>query len=241
MDGEDSKQEGQIKNKQCSNQKTNSNNQQSNHHSPESLVQPEGGGETTGCSESSQPDTTCHDCSHFTLSPSGDHVVLPQGVPTLYDRRLSLSGGGAANGASSATSPVNAVVKASGTGTASGSSQYHIHNNRRENMMSSTTDFLVNFPALICSSCISPSFGKSGQHAGSCSANSGKIANGECDIDVAGDGHLFFPSTSPPGLSPPQNQGQAFYNWQATKTSVKERLAYLYNTGTMTDIQFKVK
>jgi len=76
---------------------------------------------------------------------------------------------------------------------------------------------------------------------GACSANSLKTANSGAEPDLEPNMMTFAPVTSPPlTSSPPVNQNQAAYNWQASKTSVRERLAYLYNTDTMTDVQFKV-
>ncbi|XP_059143982.1 BTB/POZ domain-containing protein 1-like [Physella acuta] len=230
MDGDKSRKEGQAKNKQCSNQKSNqtSNHQPTNHSSsPQS-----------GSSDNSQPSSPLQDFNQRAILTSGEILTSPQPIVTQRDHRHSLSGIGTANGAGSATSPVNAVVKASSTGTLASSAPFHLHNSKRENMVSSTGgDFLSNFPSLTCSG---PSLGNFGTLTSSCSANAGKTANGGFDADLFASGHIFFPPPSPVGSSPPQNQGQVIYNWQASKTSVKERLAYLYNTDTMTDIQFKV-
>lgn len=56
-------------------------------------------------------------------------------------------------------------------------------------------------------------------------------------------GHIapIVPVSSAPTASPPiQGQASAPYNWQSTKTAVKERLAYLFNTEIMSDIHFLV-
>ena len=38
------------------------------------------------------------------------------------------------------------------------------------------------------------------------------------------------------------NQGAAsLYNWQATKTTVKERFAFMFNNEILADVHFKVK
>ncbi|XP_053405374.1 BTB/POZ domain-containing protein 1-like [Mercenaria mercenaria] len=51
----------------------------------------------------------------------------------------------------------------------------------------------------------------------------------------------IIPVSSAPSASPSlANQANAPYNWQASKTAVKERLAYLINTEIMSDIQFRV-
>ena len=62
-------------------------------------------------------------------------------------------------------------------------------------------------------------------------------------ISSSSSGHIapIVPVSSAPTASPPiQGQGSAPYNWQSTKTSVKERLAYLFNTEIMSDIHFLV-
>ncbi|XP_055866692.1 BTB/POZ domain-containing protein 1-like isoform X2 [Biomphalaria glabrata] len=229
MDGDKNRKDGQAKNKQCPYQKCNASqtttnqptNQTPSPQSPESYA------------EGSQPSSPSPDFGQHVL-PCSD--MSPQPGPTLRDHRHSLSGLGTANGAMSATSPVNAVVKASSTGTLSSAPPpFHAHNSKRENKLPTTVgDCVSNFP-FSCSGPLVNNFVRSG----SCSANAGKTANGGFDADLFASGHIFFPQSSPLlAASTPQNQ--AVYNWQATKTSVKERLTYLYNTDTMTDIQFKV-
>ncbi|XP_052282481.1 BTB/POZ domain-containing protein 2-like isoform X2 [Dreissena polymorpha] len=51
----------------------------------------------------------------------------------------------------------------------------------------------------------------------------------------------IIPVTSAPNTSQAfAGQGNAPYNWQASKPAVKERLAYIMNTEIMSDIQFRV-
>lgn len=240
MDGDKSKNEDQAKNKQCSNQKAN--NQQPGYQSVASQNQVIGACGLAGCSEVSLPGSPSNDCSQFVVSPCGEQVTLQPNIPLPRSHRHSVNGVGTANGAISISSPVNAVVKASSTGTLSGSpSQFYVHSSKRESMTSpSASDFFVNFPTLVCSNCRGPGLGNSGLHASTCSANLSKSEDSGCDSEFITSGQAFFQFSSLFGSSP-QNQGQAVYNWQATKTSVKERLAFLYTTGTMTDIQFKVK
>lgn len=90
------------------------------------------------------------------------------------------------------------------------------------------------------------------------SANAGKSANcgaGNCssmEDQMERDDSLdqLTPTTGEDGglvaaatviSSPPQNLANAApFNWQSQKTSVKERLAFLYNTDTMADVHFLI-
>lgn len=45
------------------------------------------------------------------------------------------------------------------------------------------------------------------------------------------------PSVSPPGLG---LQREPVYNWQATKSSLKERFAFLFNNELLSDVRFVV-
>ncbi|CAG5134957.1 unnamed protein product [Candidula unifasciata] len=239
MDGDKIKNEDQAKNKQCSNQKAS--NQQPGFQSVASQSQVIGACGIAGCSDISLPGSSSNDCSQLAVPPCGEQVTPQQTVQLPRSHRHSVNGVGTANGAISISSPVNAVVKASSTGTLSGSpSQFYVHSIKQESMTSpSASDFFVNFPTLVCSNCKGPGLGNSGLHTSTCSANLFKSEDSGCDSEFVKSGQAFFQSSSLLGSSP-QNQGQAVYNWQATKTSVKERLAFLYATGTMTDIQFKV-
>ncbi|XP_046358644.1 BTB/POZ domain-containing protein 1-like isoform X2 [Haliotis rufescens] len=51
---------------------------------------------------------------------------------------------------------------------------------------------------------------------------------------------LPLPVSSTIASPQPQNQASVPYNWQATKPSVKERLAFLFNKDVMSDIRFLV-
>lgn len=238
MDGDKNK-KGQAKNKPCSNQKMG--NHQPSNHSSSAQEQNVGASGAVGYSESSRPGSPAHDCNHLAVAVCGEQVTPPQAIPQPNVHRHSLNGAGAANRAVSISSPFNAMVRASSTGTLSASqSQFYVHNSIQDTMVSSTSsDFLPNLPVPARYSCIGQGLGNNSLHNSICSANSVKIDNGGFE-DFFSNEQTFFHLPSPSGSSPPQNQGQAVYNWQATKTGVKERLAFLYNTGTMTDIQFKV-
>lgn len=241
MDEEKSEEEGESKNRQCSNEKSVSNSDSQNNNTVSGQVQ--NASEMAMCIGIGHPDSSTRDYNQNqrALPPIGDQESSSQFFPLVCQRKLSLNGTGTANGAGLVTSPVNAVGKASSTGNLPPSPQFYVHCNKPEHMASSAaSDFMVNFPALICSGCLGLSLGNVSQLTSTSSANSTKTANGESEADFLACGQNLFTHISQPGPSPPHNQGQVVYNWQSTKMSVKERLAYLYSTGTMSDIQFKV-
>ncbi|GFO14758.1 BTB/POZ domain-containing protein 2 [Plakobranchus ocellatus] len=245
MDGERNKKENQAKNKHCMNPKSVSAQNVTSHASnnPQSPqvsgpgVQEEGA-IRGACSQD-------HNQQHGQLiSHDEDPASPPQTLPQHRDHRHSLTTVGTANGASSGSSYANSVVKANSTGTLSASqSQFYLqgatgNSLKREGTASSTiADFLASFPSSLTCGASSLSGNNNSYSVATCSANSIKPANGgSSDAESFNSGSIFFPSPLPA----PQPQNQAIYNWQAGKTSVKERLAYLYNTDTMTDIQFKI-
>ncbi|XP_005109158.1 BTB/POZ domain-containing protein 1 isoform X2 [Aplysia californica] len=252
MEGDKNKKEGQARNKLCSNQKQSSQgasptqglSTQPSNHGANGGATASSGGAALACAEflpSSQPASPSHDRSDPVPSPR-EHMVSMQTSAPPRDHRHSLNGVGPANSATLAGSPVNAVVKASSTGTLSSSPpRYHVpylHTNKRDSM--AAADFLTTFPSMTGSG---PCLGNNSLLLGTtCSANSIKTANGGSDAESLPSTQFLFPPlvSSPLSSTPPQNQNQASYNWQATKTSVKDRLTYLYNTDTMTDIQFQV-
>ena len=241
MEGDKNKKETQAKNKHSSTPSSsvqNVGNHTSNTiQSPSSLAVMEEGASGGACTrDHNQPR-----CSM--TSREEDAISPPQALSLTRDLRNPLSTCGTANGASSGSTYTNSVVKASSTGTLSVSpSQFNIKHesggNKRDSTASSTiADFLASFPSsLTCSGANLPG-NSSAYNAKTSIANGGKTANGGgYDADSVSSGPVFFPPLQPV----PQPQNQAIYNWQAGKTSVKDRLAYLYNTDTMTDIQFKV-
>ncbi|CAG5123777.1 unnamed protein product [Candidula unifasciata] len=239
MDEDKGEEEGESKNRQCLNEKSVSNSDSQNNNIVSSQVQ--NTSEMADFLGIVHQDSSSCENKQRTLPPEGDHENTSQFFPLVSHRKLSLNGAGTANGAGLVTSPVNAVGKASSTGTLPPTSQFYVHGNKAEYMVpSAASDFMANFPALICSGCLGLGLGNGPQLTGTCSANSAKTANGESEADFMVCGQNMFTHASQPVLSPPHNQGQAVYNWQSTKISVKERLAYLYSTGSMTDIQFKV-
>ena len=249
MDGERNKKENQARNKHCSNPKSNSVQNVGSHNSnniqspqsPSSLNVQEEGASGGACGQD-------HNQQRCLVASREESSTSSQALSLSRDPRHSLSAIGTANGASSGSAYTNSVVKASSTGTLSVSqSQFHLKTDnggnsgagKRDSTASSTiADFLASFPnSLTCSGASLPGHSSTTFNGLACSANAGKTANGGgSDADSVNSGPVFFP----PLLPVPQPQNQAIYNWQAGKTNVKDRLAYLYNTDTMTDIQFKV-
>lgn len=246
MDSEKSKKDNQARNKNSSNLSSSSgqnvgNNTLSSHQSPQLLSSHNTGDE--GASGGASPQT--HNQRHYSVTSQEEGATSPKAFSLSRDPRNSFSTVGTANGVTCGSTYSNPVVKASSTGTlAIASSQYHIkHENisnggniKRDSTASSTiADFLASFPSSLTTSGSNLPGNNSIFYGSTNSANAGKTANGGgSDADSASCGPVFVPQLQP------QPHNQAIYNWQAGKTSVKERLAYLYNTDTMTDIQFKV-
>ncbi|RUS85740.1 hypothetical protein EGW08_006534 [Elysia chlorotica] len=245
MEGGKNKKENQAKNKHSSNLSSsvqNVENHTSNNIQPlSSLNVLEEGASGGACIRDLNR-------THCSLTSREDGAISPpQVLGQVRDPRHPLSSCGTANGAGSGSTYTNSVVKASSTGTLPVSpSQFHMkHENvgnngssKRDSSASSTiADFLASFPSSLTCSGTSLPGNSSAYNGNTCVANGGKTANaGGYDANSVSSGPVFFPPLQPA----PQPQNQAIYNWQAGKTNVKDRLAYLYNTDTMTDIQFKV-
>lgn len=240
MDGDCNKSE--AKNKQfCNSRQTNNTsqsvtNQPSNHHSVRGAF---GGADGSLPSCSSHSDSSSHDVE---FPPVGDQGAMNRSLHAVNDHRHSMSGITTANGAVPSNSSLSAVVKASSTGTLSTTpSRYLPPTSRHESTFSSSSNaFLLSFPTLSCSG---SALGNS--LAMSSSANAGKSANANSTLEPVPSNSpnnqiLPLNASSTVGPPPPQNYDQATYNWQDSKMCVKDRLTYLFNTDTMTDIQFQV-
>ena len=252
MDGDKPKKDSPAKNKQCSNSKqgltldastSGASSQPTNHNASASTPTNDSYAQASGDFVPSVIPVSLENNSNV----DNPQTARPSAVSK--DMHHSLNSKWPANGATLAGSPINSVSKASSTGSLISSSPPQCHypylqTNKRDTK--AAADFLTSYPVMTGSG----SSHNLVQVLSGASANSSKTANSggvEADRDIELPPPFMYPPVSLPSVpvsstsTPPQNQNQATYNWQASKTCVKDRLAYLYNTDTMTDVQFKVR